>query len=674
MPWKHVYNPTRGLITKDPATGIPAEASSYLVGVYLSAGEVHSDYGTTNYPEPGLLKTNALLGTVMSLDQYFLLNGTSYLLCFTTRQVYYLNETTDTWDCITRGTLLEDCEDAWVASANVTSTADASIKLRGSYSSKNVIATGFTTGIVAYENITVDISDAINTHLSFWVYSTVAKAAGVFRMRLSEQAAGATGATYADYSIPALTAGVWQHVSLPIATPVAASAGTFPTDLNAVASVALVAQSDPGVVTIYIDDVRTTKELTGDEDNRFSCTIQNDTLIVTNGLDAPFKITSGPVCAALTLTLPSGAITTSEVVIAFKDHVLYMNNTENGSDIPQRVSWTNIGTVDNHLLGTAGFQDLIDNSDWIVGASILSDNELVIYKEWSVVQCTWVGGHTPFRFRTLLPVTGIVGKDAVADGDSKNIAMSRTNIYYYNGTDNIEMIDEDIKKTFFNDLDETYSNRTFIIDNREDDEYQIWIPTRASTPTAGWCYNIIDKSWYIRSKEISGFGFYKQQSSLMIGDLVGTIGEQNWTFGSQLVRANSPIILVGDTAGKVYQMSKLTLNNAGVAIANEFQTPDFALPDQPEYLNKYMRVSQLAIEAYGQAVECFWSEDEGTTWNATQGAGENTITLATTVTDYQQYFEATVKKIRFKFRNLVASSGFHLRYFGFFFEVRTGRR
>ena len=825
MPWKHVYDPTKGLITSRPATGIPAEASPYLHGVYLKDGEVKSDYGMTNFPEPGLLKTNALLGTLMSLDQFYLLNGVSYLLAFTTKHVYYLNETSGTWDVVTMGILIDDCEAAWTAGSNVTSTADTSVKLRGSKSAKhvlnaeenvlngtmeawaggasaapdswvltgagasvareatiiktgtysvNVTRSGATTllyqtisttrGIAYWRGKTVtvgcwvyadaptrgrikiddgvtqttssyhsgtpgweylthtivvslsalalnvslyvsntdgsvyfdvasvieghtgtgivssfgfgakDLSAATNTHLSFWIYSTVSQASDIFRLRLSEQASGGTGATYADYTIPALVAGAWQHISLPIATPVAASAGTFPTDLNATVSVALVANAATGVGTVYIDDIRTTKEFTGDEDNRFSVTTQNDTFIVTNGVDAPTKITSGPTHAALTLTLPSGAITTSEVVLAFKDHVLYMNNTENGADCPQRVSWTNIGTIDDHLLGTAGFQDLIDDSSWIIGASVLSDNEIAIYKEWSIVQCTWVGGHTPFRFRTLLPVTGIVGKDAMADGDSKSLVMSRTNLYFYDGTEKIEPIDDNMKKTFFNDLNETYSNRTFIIDNREDDEYQIWIPTNDTTPTDGWCYNLLDKTWYIRSKAISGFGFYKQQSSLTIGDLVGTIGEQHWTFGSQLVKADSPIIVVGDTAGKVYKLNKLTLNNAGVAITNDFETPDFSLPDQPEYLNKYMRVSQMAFEAYGQSVTIHWSDDEGATWNVTQGNGENTVTLDSTSKDYQQYFEASVKKIRFRFRNTSLSSGYNLRYFGFFYEVKTGRR
>ena len=679
MPWKHVFDPTKGIISSRPPSGIPPEASPYIKGCYIKNGEVRSDFGMTNFPEPGALKTNALLGTIMSIDQFFLLSGTSYLLAFTTRYLYQYNTSTTTWDVVIKGTLLENCEDAWVASANVTATADTSVKLRGTASSKMVIASGFTTGIVAYEDISsTDISAAANTYLSFWVYCDTAVASGVFRFRLSEQVGGGTGATYADYTVPAITASTWQHVSVAIASPVASSGGTYPTDLNAVLSVSLVAQSDPGAVTVYIDDVRTAQEFTGDEDNRFSVTTLADKFVFTNGVDLPGQLvdSSGLVHTSLTLTLPTGAITTSEVVLAFKDHVLYMNNTENGADTPQRVSWTNIGSVTDHTAGTSGFQDLVDDPWWIIGAAVLSENTALVYKEDSIALCTWVGGHTPFRFKTILTSTGITSKDGFAEGDDGHIVMGRVGIYHFpnNGTNQIESLDDNIKRSFYDNLDETYSNRAFIIDNREDDEFQIYIPTVTATPDEGWTQNIVDKAWYVKSRNISGFGFYKAQSSLTIGDLVGTIGDQNWTFGSQLVKANFPIILVGDTSGKLYKIDKLTLNNAGTAITNEFETSDFVLPDEPEYLNKFMYVTQLKYEAYGQSITTHWSEDEGATWSPTQGAGTNVQALTSIPVDYQQDFEASVKKIRFRFRNESLSSGFNLKYYGFFWLPRTGRK
>ncbi len=93
MPWKHIYGPVKGMITSAPPSGIPAEASPYIKGCYLKDGEVCSDFGYINFPTPGVLKTNKLHGFVMKIDQFYKLDGTSYLLAFTTTNSYQYNTT-----------------------------------------------------------------------------------------------------------------------------------------------------------------------------------------------------------------------------------------------------------------------------------------------------------------------------------------------------------------------------------------------------------------------------------------------------------------------------------------------------------------------------------------------------------------------------------------------------
>lgn len=675
MPWEHVFEPTLGLKTQAQSTGLPKQATPYIKGCKFKDGAVESDTGMVNFPAPGNTKSNALLGSLMKIHNFVLLSGTAHLLAFTTRYLYHYNSTTDTWDVVQKGTLIDNAESAWDAQSNVTSTADTTIKIRNTASAKHVIASAFTTGIVSSEDNlqNTDISGSTNTHLSFWIYSDTDLASDVLRLRLSEQSAGGTGATYADYTIPALTSGEWQHVSVAIASPVADDGGTYPDDLNSLASVALIANSDPGAVTIYLDDIRTAQEFTGDEDNRFSITNLIETLVVTNGVDAPFKITSGPTHEALTLSLSSGAITTSEVVLAFKDHVLYMNNTENAADTPQRVSWTNIGTVDDLTGGTAGFEDLVDNEEWILAAAILSRNEAVIYKEHSIVLCTWVGGFNPFRFKTMNTDVSIFSKESLLIMSNGHVALGPDGLYAYAGGKDIQFIDDDVKRVLYDAIDRTYEARTFIIHDTENDEIQFWVPVADTIPDEGYTHNLKKNNWHVKCRSISGFGYYETQTSLTIGDLVGTIGEQNFTFGSSLTRSSTPIILVGDDNGKVYKLDEASLNNAGVAIPNEIQSIDFVLPDRPEYMNMHMRIDQLKIEASGQSVTCKWSGDGGLTFNATQGAGTNTISLSSVYNDYQQDFEANVKKIRFQFTNSIISSGFKIRYFGFHWKIHSGR-
>lgn len=659
--WKHVYAPVKGMITNAPPSGIPPEASPYIKGCYIKDGEVISDFGYTAFPTAGVLKTNALNGAVMKIDTFYTTNGLSYLIALTTTNAYQYNTSTKTWDCITKGTTVDGCETAWTASGNVTSTRDTAVKLRGTYSAKHVIAAAFTTGIAStFDFAAADCTAA--TALHFWIYSTVATAAGDLKVGISETAACAAGVLY--FNVPALTANTWTPCCV---------AGDF-TGYNAVISVCLNVVTDLGAQTVYLDDIIAVTKFTGDEDNRFSTATMNDTFVVTNGVDQPQKYTGSGTFANLTTTLAAGSITTAEIVFTFKDHLCLMNNTENTADCPQRVSWTNIGSLEDWINGTAGYQDLVDDVSWVVSAALLSENEAIVYKERSIVNMTWVGGHTPFRFKTQVLGTGALSKDSIDSGTGEHMIVGPDLTYAYKGGTEIEILDDKIKKTMYGRLNKEYANRIFVIYIEEDDELQIWIPTDTAYPDEVWCTNVIDEIWYVKARTMTCAGYYQEQSTFTIGDLIGTIGDQNWKFGDTITKAYAPITLCGNNSGYVYKLDKTTLDNGGTAVTNEFQTPDFVLPDSADYMNRFMRVNQLIYEASGQSVSTYYSTDSGSSWSPTQGAGGQTVSLASTHAFYQQDFDVTSRKIRFKFLNTTVSSGFNLRYYGFYWLVRSGRR
>lgn len=674
MSIKHVIAPNKGMITNISPTTIDPLASPFINGCYLEQGSIVSDYGYVPYPTPSNTQSNQLIGTLLTIEDFNLSSGIEYLLAFTTQYIYNWNTQTMTWDVVNQGVLVDSAENVWTGSTNVTTTADTTIKIRGTKSSKNIIATAFTTGIVSYHNFSsVDVSATNLISLSLWVYSTITHSNDVFRIRLSEQNSGGTGATYADYTIPSINANIWTHVSIPIDTPVASNGGTYPNDLNAVLSVALIAHIDPGVgTTLYLDDIEVVQTFTGTEDNRFSLAVIYDTLIITNGVDAPSQIidNSGPTHSTISLPLPTGDLQTSEVAIAFMDHVLFMNNTENGADVPQRVTWTNIGTIDDLVDGTSGFQDLTDNQDIIIGAAIFSEYLLLIYKENSIVACSWVGGHTPFRFDPLVYGYGALSKDSILSVEGYHVVIDDGDIYVCNGTASIQTIGTPIDITLFNNLNGQYAARTWTRFNKIDNEIEFWICYQDSTPDQGFTFNQNDTNWFIRSRNISGFGTYQSQSFLTIGELIGTIAQQNFTFGSQVLKSFSSIILVGTSAGQVFQLNKTSMTNNGAPIPSEFQTPDFVCPETPDFENKSMRVSRLMFEASGVSVTTQFSIDGGMTWFSTQGKNTNITILTSTFQEYEQFFETDAKKIRFRF----IGGPFSIRYYAFDWMLRSGRR
>jgi len=143
---------------------------------------------------------------------------------------------------VNRAILLEDCEDAWTPSANVTATKNTTDYQVGSASCQLDISDLFGTGLIAYEDFSaVDITKA--QKIGLWIKSSAARAAGDLAIGVSETA-GMGGAPVTK-SLPALEANQWTFCAVSIDT-----AG-----LDAVVSVGLYAGVDLGVSTLYIDDV-----------------------------------------------------------------------------------------------------------------------------------------------------------------------------------------------------------------------------------------------------------------------------------------------------------------------------------------------------------------------------------------------------------------------------------
>lgn len=131
---------------------------------------------------------------------------------------------------------------AWTASTNVTCTTSTTRK-EGSNSASNAIATAFTTGKAAYYATgTLDLSSY--NKISFNIRSSLSLAAGVLRIDLCSDTAGATpvnSLTIADN----LVINAWKSIVIDNGAALGAS----------IKSIALYCVSDPGAATILIDNV-----------------------------------------------------------------------------------------------------------------------------------------------------------------------------------------------------------------------------------------------------------------------------------------------------------------------------------------------------------------------------------------------------------------------------------
>jgi flagellin-like protein len=137
-----------------------------------------------------------------------------------------------------------DTPGAWTSQANVTGATESFDRKSGTAALRLTIGGLFGTGLVAYEDLgsTVDLS----AHYAggVWLKPSADVAAGVLQLRLDDSTG--CGSPLETLAIPALTANTWKQVRVNTADPSA---------LTAVACVGLSAASDPGALTLLVDQV-----------------------------------------------------------------------------------------------------------------------------------------------------------------------------------------------------------------------------------------------------------------------------------------------------------------------------------------------------------------------------------------------------------------------------------
>lgn len=141
---------------------------------------------------------------------------------------------------------VEDCEDAWnelATPAEITSDVDAADYKVGSKAVKITASAAFTTGIVATEVISKNLTNY--DHLRLWIKSDVLTASGDIQILLDNTAECAS--PLETLNVPGLTANTWTLVYLPLSDP---------SLLSAVISIGLKINVDKGAQNIWVDDVQ----------------------------------------------------------------------------------------------------------------------------------------------------------------------------------------------------------------------------------------------------------------------------------------------------------------------------------------------------------------------------------------------------------------------------------
>jgi hypothetical protein len=139
---------------------------------------------------------------------------------------------------------IELCETAWTASANVTATTSTTRK-EDSYAASLAIADAFTTGKVAYKTLAAALDLSGYQKISFWIRNSAAITANYLKVVLCSDTAGNT--IVDTFYIPAIPS-TGRYLPLTIAKSGGGNLGA------SIQSIAVYADTDPGTVTLLLDD------------------------------------------------------------------------------------------------------------------------------------------------------------------------------------------------------------------------------------------------------------------------------------------------------------------------------------------------------------------------------------------------------------------------------------
>ena len=355
-------------------------------------------------------------------------------------------------------------------------------------------------------------------------------------------------------------------------------------------------------------------------------------------------------------------------LIEFKSHLLFLDTTEGGSRLPQRIRWSNTADPSNIDSGNASFNDL-SGTDWISGAVKFKGDLLCIVKEDSVWICWATGDSDIFDFDRKVSGQGCSSPRTIKVINGNVVFLGRDDVYTFDGVslDPLGITPDDpqstkVRRELIGQINFAQITRAFALVREQDKEYWIFMPTSGTYPDTAFIYNYSLRSWskFTFNDNITGHGFYQLDSSITYDDLVGSFDAQTWRFGDRSLGASSPNLLLGDNAGNVFEYSSLITEENGVVLNKQFDTKDFNFTQ----IGSAMRINRVDVSFTGSGMDFYYSTDKGLNFNLIKSFG-----ASSSLSRQQTSFRTTCDWIRFRCRVNATGGNFQFNRANIFWQM-----
>jgi len=395
----------------------------------------------------------------------------------------------------------------------------------------------------------------------------------------------------------------------------------------------------------------------------------NDWVIFTNGVDVVQKYDPA---AGGTVTALGGLSTvnvdTCRTLAIFNNTLFLGFVVESATNKPQRVRNSDVGGFEIWNAGIAGFSDFFDEEDDIKRLIILGPF-LIAYRANSIRRGEWTGDDTDLvDWNTMVTEKGIVSHDAVIPIGTRHICMDESDIYEYFGGFDADSISGELFDKLFgvgSEVSPGFFQRVFGIHLRGLREIFIfWPNTNDEFPTKVARLDLNKNRWSIRdfSIELSGWGIFEETISKAWSELEGDWTAQSFTWGSSIVQASAPTMLLGgDVALQVFEYDFFSTTDDGAAIPWNWVSKNFMISELE------IRMDSFSIFAKGGVLTIEYSTDKGGSWK-----NYATITLTGALTKYEVYKQFVSRQVTWRLSG--SGSGFAIDWFGFTFIIEGESR
>lgn len=242
-----------------------------------------------------------------------------------------------------------------------------------------------------------------------------------------------------------------------------------------------------GTAAAYADDGSTQTNITGtaptgSAGDRWTGGILNGVLVLNNGIDQPMYW-SGDVAANLA-TLPGWTSTwRCAAMRPFKNYLIGMNWKKNTTYYPHMVKWSSAadpGTVpaswnEADPAVDAGETDLSETPGGIVDGLALGDT-FIIYTTDAMYAMSYIGGQYIWQFRKLPGEVGLLARGCVCNIPSGHLVLALGDLVIHSGTGPQSILTGKLRRWLFSQIDENYSDRSFIVSNPALNEAWVCFP------------------------------------------------------------------------------------------------------------------------------------------------------------------------------------------------------